>query len=151
VKVRDLLRLLQDDGWVIDRTRGSHRQLRHPSKQGTVTVSGHLRDDVHPKTLKSARCHWRLVRQCERRRRLPGHLAQVSLVRNPLMIQPAVSHDLSEETMEAKARWFQSLTLKERMDMLCAFTDLALSANPRIVDQKHAEPVAGRVRVLTKA
>ncbi len=53
MKVRELLRLLASDGWAVDRTRGSHRQLRHPTKPGTVTVSGHPRDDVHPKTLRS--------------------------------------------------------------------------------------------------
>jgi predicted RNA binding protein YcfA (HicA-like mRNA interferase family) len=53
IKVRDLLRLLHDDGWQVERTRGSHRQLVHPTKAGTVTVSGHPTDDVHPKTLKS--------------------------------------------------------------------------------------------------
>ena len=52
-KVRDLLRYLEDDGWQLDRTRGSHRQLVHPTKVGTVTVSGHPAEDVHPKTLKS--------------------------------------------------------------------------------------------------
>jgi predicted RNA binding protein YcfA (HicA-like mRNA interferase family) len=45
--------LLKQDGWEMERTRGSHRQLVHPSKPGTVTVSGHPGDDVHPKTLKS--------------------------------------------------------------------------------------------------
>jgi predicted RNA binding protein YcfA (HicA-like mRNA interferase family) len=53
MKVRDLLELLRRDGWQIDRTRGSHRQLHHLSKPGTVTVSGHTNDDIHPKTLKS--------------------------------------------------------------------------------------------------
>jgi len=53
LKVRELLKLLKNDGWEIDRTRGSHRQLVHPVKPGMVTVSGHLGDDVHPKTLKS--------------------------------------------------------------------------------------------------
>ena len=53
MKVRELLKLLKNDGWEIDRTRGSHRQLVHPVKPGTVTVSGDLGDDVHPKTLKS--------------------------------------------------------------------------------------------------
>jgi predicted RNA binding protein YcfA (HicA-like mRNA interferase family) len=53
MKVRELLRLLQKDGWVVVRTRGDHRQLHHPTKPGTATVSGHLNDDVHPKTLKS--------------------------------------------------------------------------------------------------
>ena len=53
MKVRALLKLLIKDGWEIDRTRGSHRQLVHPTKSGGVTVSGHPSDDVHPKTLKS--------------------------------------------------------------------------------------------------
>lgn len=53
MKVRELLKLLKQDGWEIDRTRGSHRQLVHPTKPGTVTVSGHPSDHIHPKTLKS--------------------------------------------------------------------------------------------------
>jgi predicted RNA binding protein YcfA (HicA-like mRNA interferase family) len=53
LKVRALLKLLKKDGWEIDRTPGSHRQLVHPNKAGTVTVSGHENDDVHPKTLKT--------------------------------------------------------------------------------------------------
>jgi hypothetical protein len=61
----------------------------------------------------------------------------------------SVTHDGGEETMEAKARWFQSLTLAERMDMLCAFTDLALSVNPTLQERKHAQPVAGRIQVLS--
>jgi predicted RNA binding protein YcfA (HicA-like mRNA interferase family) len=40
MKVRDVLKLLKDDGWVVVRTRGSHRQLRHPTKSGTITVAG---------------------------------------------------------------------------------------------------------------
>ena len=62
----------------------------------------------------------------------------------------SVSHDRSEETIEAKARWFQSLTLSERMDLLCAYTDLILAINPKIVERKDAQPIAGRVRVLSK-
>ncbi len=53
MKVRELLKLLDKDGWFVDRTRGSHRQLRHSTKAGTVTISGHPSDTVHPKTLKS--------------------------------------------------------------------------------------------------
>jgi predicted RNA binding protein YcfA (HicA-like mRNA interferase family) len=53
MKVREVLSLLRRDGWYLDRTRGSHRQFRHPNKKGTVTVSGAPSDDVHPKTLKS--------------------------------------------------------------------------------------------------
>ena len=67
------------------------------------------------------------------------------------MTSATVGHDWQEETIEAKARWFQSLSLTERMDLLCWFTDLILSANPRIVEQKDAQPVTGRIRVLTTA
>ena len=49
--VREILRLLKVDGWVIERTRGSHRQLRHPRKSGTATVSGNPGIDVPPGTL----------------------------------------------------------------------------------------------------
>jgi predicted RNA binding protein YcfA (HicA-like mRNA interferase family) len=50
VKVREVLRLLADDGWEIAATRGSHRQLKHPTKPGRVTVAGKPSDDLHPKT-----------------------------------------------------------------------------------------------------
>jgi hypothetical protein len=53
--------------------------------------------------------------------------------------------------MEAKARWFASLPLSERMDMLCDFTDLALTVNPRLQEQKDAQPVAGRIQVISAA
>jgi len=66
-------------------------------------------------------------------------------------MNPSISHDRQEETIEAKARWFQSLSLAERMEIFCAYTDLILSVNPKIVEQKDAQPIAGRVRVLSKA
>jgi predicted RNA binding protein YcfA (HicA-like mRNA interferase family) len=53
VKVRDVIRQLEDDGWYLARTRGSHRQFKHPSKPGTVTVSGKPGIDVPPGTLNS--------------------------------------------------------------------------------------------------
>ena len=53
MKVRELLRLLADDGWYLDRTKGSHRQFRHPAKPGLVTVAGQLADDLAPGTLNS--------------------------------------------------------------------------------------------------
>ena len=40
MKVRDVIRRLERDGWALVRTRGSHRQFRHPSKPGKVTVAG---------------------------------------------------------------------------------------------------------------
>jgi predicted RNA binding protein YcfA (HicA-like mRNA interferase family) len=53
MKVREALRLLRDDGWVVVRTRGSHRQLKHAVKKGLVTVAGKESQDLPPKTLKS--------------------------------------------------------------------------------------------------
>ena len=60
-----------------------------------------------------------------------------------------VSHDRRDESPEAKARWFQSLSMAERMDLLCAYTDLALSVNPALQECKHAQPVAGRIQVIS--
>lgn len=54
MKVSDLLRLLENDGWFIVRQRDSYRQLHHPTKKGTVTVSGKLSIDVPIGTLNSA-------------------------------------------------------------------------------------------------
>ncbi|MCX7886934.1 MAG: hypothetical protein N3B01_06745 [Verrucomicrobiae bacterium] len=65
------------------------------------------------------------------------------------VVTAKVSHARSEESMEAKARWFQSLTLQERMELFCAFVDLALTVNPQLRNPRHAEPIEGRVRVLT--
>ena len=53
MKIDQILRLLRDDGWYLVGTRGSHRQYKHPTKQGRVTVSGKARDDLAPGTLNS--------------------------------------------------------------------------------------------------
>jgi len=53
VKVRDIIRLIHDDGWYLAKTRGSHHQFRHPTKSGRVTIAGHRNDDVAVGTLKS--------------------------------------------------------------------------------------------------
>jgi predicted RNA binding protein YcfA (HicA-like mRNA interferase family) len=53
MKVRDVLRMLREDGWVSVTTRGSHIQLKHPTKPGRVTVAGHPNHDLAPGTLKS--------------------------------------------------------------------------------------------------
>jgi predicted RNA binding protein YcfA (HicA-like mRNA interferase family) len=53
VKVRELITLVEADGWVLVRTKGSHRQFQHPLKPGTVTVAGNLGIDVPPGTLDS--------------------------------------------------------------------------------------------------
>ena len=66
-------------------------------------------------------------------------------------MQTYISHDREEETPEAKGRWFQSLTLEERMDYLCAITDLILENNPNAMRLKNVEPSTRRIRVLTAA
>ena len=53
MKVGEILRLLQDDGWYLVATRGSHRQLKHADKPGRVTVPGKPSDDLASGTLNS--------------------------------------------------------------------------------------------------
>ena len=53
MKVREVVRLLLDDGWYLARTRGSHHRYEHPTKKGRVTVPGSGNDDLAPGTLKS--------------------------------------------------------------------------------------------------
>jgi predicted RNA binding protein YcfA (HicA-like mRNA interferase family) len=53
VKVREVIKLLEDDGWNQVRMKGSHRQFSHPSKAGTVTVAGKPNVDIPPGTLNS--------------------------------------------------------------------------------------------------
>jgi len=53
VKVAELVRLLEEDGWRLVRTKGSHRQFKNPSKPGTVTVAGKPSLDIPPGTLNS--------------------------------------------------------------------------------------------------
>ena len=65
------------------------------------------------------------------------------------MLKPAISHTRQAESPEAKARWFQSLTLTERMELLCYFTDLVLENNPTIVEQRDAQPTTKRVRLVS--
>ena len=52
-KVRDIIRLIEQDGWFLVATRGSHRQYKHPAKPGRVTIAGHPGDDLAPGTLSS--------------------------------------------------------------------------------------------------
>ena len=53
MKVRDVIRLVVDDGWLKVRQRGSHRQYRHPTKRGVVTIAGSPSDDIAAGTLNS--------------------------------------------------------------------------------------------------
>ena len=53
MKVRDIIKMIEADGWYIVETKGSHRQYKHPLKQGRVTIAGHLGDDLASGTLNS--------------------------------------------------------------------------------------------------
>lgn len=53
MKVREVLRKLEEDGWYLHSTRGSHRQFKHAAKPGRVTVPGKPGDDLAPGTLNS--------------------------------------------------------------------------------------------------
>lgn len=53
MKVREAIRLIEDDGWFLVATRGSHRQFKHPVKSGRVTIAGKPSDDLAPGTFNS--------------------------------------------------------------------------------------------------
>jgi predicted RNA binding protein YcfA (HicA-like mRNA interferase family) len=47
MKIREVIKLIEADGWYLENTVGSHRQYKHTKKPGRVTVSGHPNDDVY--------------------------------------------------------------------------------------------------------
>jgi predicted RNA binding protein YcfA (HicA-like mRNA interferase family) len=53
MKIKDVVEEIQDDGWFLVRTRGSHRQYKHPTKKGLVTIAGKPSDEIAPGTLNS--------------------------------------------------------------------------------------------------
>lgn len=65
-------------------------------------------------------------------------------------MKQAIHHNRQQESIEAKTRWFRSLSMSERIEVFCSFTDLVLSVNPKLKDKRHAQPIAGRVQVLSK-
>jgi predicted RNA binding protein YcfA (HicA-like mRNA interferase family) len=52
-KVREAIRTIEHDGWQLVKTAGSHRQYKHPTKPGRVTIAGKPSDDLAPKTFDS--------------------------------------------------------------------------------------------------
>jgi len=66
------------------------------------------------------------------------------------MRQRGVTHDRSEESPLAKARWFQSLSLEERLALFCEITELAIAQNPDLLKGNDARPVEGRIQVLSR-
>ena len=53
MKVRDVIKLVEADGWYQVKMEGSHRQYKHPEKRGRVTIAGHPSKEVPPETLSS--------------------------------------------------------------------------------------------------
>jgi predicted RNA binding protein YcfA (HicA-like mRNA interferase family) len=53
MKVREVIKIIEADGWYLARTKGGHRHFKHPTKPGIVTVAGKPGDDLKPKTLGS--------------------------------------------------------------------------------------------------
>jgi len=53
VKVREVIKFIAKDEWYLSRTKGDHRQYKHPFKKGLVTISGKLSDDITKGTLNS--------------------------------------------------------------------------------------------------
>ena len=60
-----------------------------------------------------------------------------------------ISHNRNDESLEAKARWFQALSLEERMDILCELTDLVLENNPQMAEVERAQSSSERIQVLS--
>lgn len=53
LKVSEIIKLIEADGWYLVRTKGSHRQYKHPTKPGRTTVAGKPSDTLHPRTERS--------------------------------------------------------------------------------------------------
>lgn len=53
MKVKEIIKLIENDGWILVATKGSHRQFKHNQKSGKVTVPGHPSDDLAPGTQNS--------------------------------------------------------------------------------------------------
>ena len=52
-KVREAIQIVTRDGWYFVSQVGSHRQYKHPTKSGRVTIPGKLSDDIRPKTFNT--------------------------------------------------------------------------------------------------
>ncbi len=57
MKVREVIKLIEEDGWYLAGTRGSHRQFKHPTKSGLVTIAGKL------SAVRMASISWAIRRQ----------------------------------------------------------------------------------------
>jgi predicted RNA binding protein YcfA (HicA-like mRNA interferase family) len=53
LKVREVVKIIEEDGWFLVRMKGDHRQFKHAEKSGRVTISGNLGREMPPGTLNS--------------------------------------------------------------------------------------------------
>jgi len=53
LKVREIIKMIETDGWYLVAIKGSHRQYKHQVKSGRITIAGHLTDDLVPGTINS--------------------------------------------------------------------------------------------------
>lgn len=53
MKIKEIIRILEQDGWYYDHSKGSHRKFHHPIKKGAVTVAGKPSSDIHPEIINS--------------------------------------------------------------------------------------------------
>jgi len=53
MKVKEAMRMIERDGWHQVKAKGGHRQYKHATKPGRVTIPGKPNDDLHPKTARS--------------------------------------------------------------------------------------------------
>ena len=53
MKIRDIIRAIEEEGWRLVVMEGSHRQYKHPEKKGRVMIAGHPSKDLDPKTQSS--------------------------------------------------------------------------------------------------
>ena len=51
MKVRQIIKIIETAGWYLIAIKGSHRQYKHPTKSGRVTIAGHLNHDLAPGTV----------------------------------------------------------------------------------------------------
>jgi hypothetical protein len=56
----------------------------------------------------------------------------------------SISHNVADESIDAKAKWFRTLSIKERMNTFVTFTNLILENNPEIAKKKHVRPASDR-------
>ena len=67
------------------------------------------------------------------------------------MKQPEVKYGVAEETIEAKTLWFKSLSIQERIEVICAFSELAYDLNPKLAERPNDQPTGRSIQILSRA